>query len=41
MSIDKGPNGQWRARVREYPGGPERAKHFRGFKLIDKLEEWE
>jgi len=27
-SIDKRPNGQWRARWREYPGGPQRAKHF-------------
>lgn len=28
MSIEKRPNGKWRARVREYPGGPERTKHF-------------
>lgn len=27
-SIDKRPNGQWRARWREYPGGPQKAKHF-------------
>lgn len=27
-SIDKRPNGQWRARWREYPGGPQRARHF-------------
>src|SRR4051812_8934981 len=27
-SIDKRPNGQWRARWREYPSGPQRAKHF-------------
>ena len=27
-SIDKRPNGQWRARWREYPGGPQRAQHF-------------
>jgi integrase len=28
MSIDKRPNGKYRARVREYAGGPERTKHF-------------
>lgn len=28
-SIDRRPNGKWRARWREYPGGPQRAKHFR------------
>lgn len=27
-SIDKRPDGQWRARWREYPGGPQRTKHF-------------
>jgi hypothetical protein len=27
-SIDKRPNGRYRARWREYPGGPQRAKHF-------------
>ncbi|HEX6569244.1 MAG TPA: site-specific integrase [Acidimicrobiales bacterium] len=27
-SIDRRPNGKWRARRREYPGGPQRAKHF-------------
>jgi integrase len=27
-SIDKRANGQWRARWREYPGGPQKAKHF-------------
>lgn len=27
-SIDKRPNGQWRARWREYPGGPQRTKSF-------------
>lgn len=27
-SIDKRPNGQWRARYREYPGGPQKTKHF-------------
>jgi hypothetical protein len=27
-SIDRRPNGKWRARWREYPGGPQRAKHF-------------
>lgn len=27
-SIDKRPDGRWRARWREYPGGPQRAKHF-------------
>lgn len=27
-SVDKRPNGQWRARWREYPGGPQRAQHF-------------
>lgn len=27
-SIDKRPNGKWRARWREYPGGPQRARHF-------------
>lgn len=27
-SIDRRPNGQWRARWREYPGGPQRAQHF-------------
>jgi integrase len=28
-SIDKRPDGKWRARWREYPGGPQRTKHFR------------
>jgi hypothetical protein len=27
-STDRRPNGKWRARWREYPGGPQRAKHF-------------
>ncbi len=27
-SVDKRPSGQWRARWREYPGGPQRTKHF-------------
>lgn len=27
-SVDKRPNGKWRARWREYPGGPQRAQHF-------------
>lgn len=27
-SIDKRPDGKWRARWREYPGGPQRTKHF-------------
>lgn len=27
-SVDKRPNGQWRARWREYPGGPQRTKQF-------------
>lgn len=27
-SIDKRPNGRWRARWREYPGGPQRSRHF-------------
>jgi hypothetical protein len=27
-SIDKRPNGTWRARWREYPGGPQHARHF-------------
>jgi integrase len=27
-SIDKRSNGKWRARWREYPGGPQRARHF-------------
>jgi integrase len=27
-SVDKRLNGQWRARWREYPGGPQRTKHF-------------
>lgn len=27
-SIDKRPDGQWRARWREYAGGPQRTKHF-------------
>ncbi|HLM63876.1 MAG TPA: site-specific integrase [Acidimicrobiales bacterium] len=27
-SIDRRPNGKWRARWREYPGGPQKAKHF-------------
>jgi integrase len=27
-SVDKRPNGQWRARWREYPGGPQKTKHF-------------
>ncbi|CAB4785742.1 MAG: tyrosine-type recombinase/integrase [Actinobacteria bacterium] len=28
MSIDKRPDGKYRARIREYPGGPERSKQF-------------
>src|SRR5215207_3015937 len=28
MSINKRPDGKWRAQWREYPGGPQRAKHF-------------
>lgn len=28
MSIDKRPNGQWRARWRAFPGGPQSARHF-------------
>src|SRR5215210_6505510 len=27
-SIVKRPNGRWRARYRERPGGPQRARHF-------------
>ncbi|MGE0881538.1 MAG: tyrosine-type recombinase/integrase, partial [Acidimicrobiia bacterium] len=27
-SIDKRPNGKWRARWREYPGAPQHARHF-------------
>ena len=27
-SIDKRPNGKWRARYREHPGGPQHARHF-------------
>lgn len=27
-SIDRRPNGKWRARWREYPGGPQQARHF-------------
>lgn len=27
-SIDKRPDGRWRARWREYPSGPQRAQHF-------------
>lgn len=27
-SVDKRPDGHWRARWREYPGGPQRARHF-------------
>ncbi|MGQ0804185.1 MAG: tyrosine-type recombinase/integrase [Actinomycetota bacterium] len=27
-SIDKRPDGKWRARWREYPGGPQRTRHF-------------
>lgn len=27
-SIDRRPNGRWRARYRLHPGGPQRAKHF-------------
>jgi hypothetical protein len=27
-SIDRRPDGRWRARWREYPGGPQHAKHF-------------
>jgi integrase len=27
-SIDKRPDGRWRARWREYPGAPERSRHF-------------
>jgi integrase len=36
-SIDKRPNGQWRARWREYPGGPQRTRAFA--KKID-AERW-
>ena len=28
MSIARRPDGKWRARVREYPQGPERTRHF-------------
>jgi len=28
-SIDRRPDGRWRARWREYPGGPQKARHFR------------
>jgi integrase len=28
-SIDRRSDGKWRARWREYPGGPQKAKHFR------------
>jgi integrase len=38
MSIDKRPNGKYRARVRIYPGGPERSKHFA---LKRDAERWE
>jgi hypothetical protein len=27
-SIDRRPNGKWGARWREYPGGPQKARHF-------------
>jgi hypothetical protein len=27
-SIDRRPDGQWRARWREYPGGPQKSQHF-------------
>lgn len=27
-SVEKRPNGQWRARWREYAGGPQKARHF-------------
>ena len=27
-SVDKRPNGTWRTRWREYPGGPQRTKSF-------------
>lgn len=27
-SIEKRPNGSWRARWREFPGGPQKARHF-------------
>src|ERR671911_2870095 len=27
-SIDKRPDGRWRARWREYPSGPQKSKHF-------------
>ena len=27
-SVEKRPNGMWRARWREYPGGPQKAQHF-------------
>lgn len=27
-SVEKRPNGQWRARWREFPGGPQKARHF-------------
>jgi integrase len=38
MSIDKRPNGRYRARVREYAGGPERTKQF--VRKVD-AERWE
>jgi hypothetical protein len=27
-SIERRPDGRWRARWREYPAGPQRTKHF-------------
>ena len=27
-SVKRRPDGRWRARWREYPGGPEKAQHF-------------
>jgi integrase len=27
-SVERRPNGSWRARWREYPGGPQKARHF-------------
>jgi len=38
MSIDKRPSGKYRARVREYAGGPERTKQFA--RKVD-AEQWE
>lgn len=38
MSIDQRPDGKYRARVREYPGGPERTKLFT---LMRDAQDWE